>query len=58
MPEKGVLVVHGPILAPEEVPVQANGAVKVLGVHYDLALTGQTQLSLSTSELRQLLAAA
>ena len=51
-------MVHGPIWAPEEVPVQVDGAVKALGVHYDLALTGQTQLDLSTSELRQLLAAA
>ena len=57
-PEDGVLVVHGPKWAPEEVPVQVDGAVKALGVHYDLAYTGQTQLDLSTSELRQLLAAA
>ena len=56
-PEDGVLVVHGTRWTPEEVPVQVDGAVKALGVHYDLALTGQTQLDLSTSELRQLLAA-
>ena len=58
IPEDGVLVVHGPHWTPEEVPVQVDGAIKALGVHYDLALTGQTQLDLSTSELRQLLAAA
>ena len=51
-------MVHGPKWAPEEVPVQVDGAVKALGVHYDLAYTGQTQLDLSTLELRQLLAAA
>ena len=46
-PEDGVLVVHGTRWTPEEVPVQVDGAVKALGVHYDLALTGQTQLDLS-----------
>ena len=51
-------MVHGPKWAPEEVPAQVDGSIKVLGVHYDLALTGQTQLDRSTSELRQLLAAA
>ena len=58
IPEDAVLAVHGPNWAPEEVPVQVNGAVKALGVHYDLALTGQPQLDLPTSELRQLLVAA
>ena len=53
-----VLVVHGPNWAPQEVPVQVDCAVKCLGMHYDLFLTGQTQLDLSTAELRQLLAAA
>ena len=51
-------MVHGPNWVPKEVPVQIDGAVKALGVHYDLALTGQTQLDLSTSEIRQLPAAA
>ena len=52
-----MLAVHGPNWAPKSVLVQVDGAVKGLGVRYDLALTGQTQLELSTAELRQLLAA-
>ena len=43
-----VLVVHGANWAPQEVPVQVDGAVQALNVQYDLALTGQTQLDLST----------
>ena len=57
-PEAGLPVVYGSNWVPEVIPVQVTGAVKALGVHYDLAVTGQTQLELSTAELRQLLAAA
>ena len=57
LPVDDVLVVYGPNRAPHSFLLQVDGAVKCLGVHYDLALTGQTQLELSTAELRQLLAA-
>ena len=52
-------MVHGPNWVTQEVPIQVDGPVKCLGVHYDLALPGQTQLDISTAELlRQLLAVA
>ena len=38
--------------------VQVDIAFKALGIHYDLSLTGQPRLDLSTAELSQLLAAA
>ena len=41
-PLDDVLVVHGLNWAPQEFPVQVDGVVKYLGVHYDLVLTGQT----------------
>ena len=56
--EQEVLIIYTWGWEPQEVPIQYGGEVKCLGVHYDIDLSGVTQLALSLAELRHVVAIA